>query len=115
MIARMWFIELHSLQQVLSAAKLGQVHHRRRMGNGTPNFGVCWYYATAESRTVALHADLFRTAAAECYAAAQNAQDSIIKQAYLELVQGWRVLADEADRLKSPPPARYEPLIAGGG
>jgi hypothetical protein len=52
---------------------------------------------------VALHPDLLRTAVAECYAAAQNAEDSTIKQAYLELIQAWRVLADEADRLRSRP------------
>lgn len=52
---------------------------------------------------VALHPDLFQTAAADCYAAAQNAEDLAIKQAYLELTQGWRALADEAVRLRSRP------------
>ena len=95
-------------------AKLGRTHHRRRMGNGTLNFGIAGIMQ-AESGTVALHPDLSRTAAAECYAAAQNADDTAIKQAYLELMQGWRVLADEADRLKSRASARYEFLIAGRG
>jgi hypothetical protein len=58
---------------------------------------------------VTLHSDLFRTAAAECFASAENADDSTVKQAYLELMQGWRVLADEADRLRSKPSDRHEP------
>jgi hypothetical protein len=60
-----------------------------------------------------LHPHSFRTAAAECYATAQIAEDLTIKKAYLELMQGWRVLADEADRLKSRPCGRYQPVIAG--
>jgi hypothetical protein len=46
-------------------------------------------------------AKFFRTGAAECYAAAQAANDSAIKQAYLELAQGWRILTDEVERLIS--------------
>jgi hypothetical protein len=46
-------------------------------------------------------AEFFRTGVAECFAAAQSARDPIIKQAYLELAQGWRALADEIERLRS--------------
>jgi hypothetical protein len=46
-------------------------------------------------------AEFFRTAVAECDAAAQFAKDPIIKQAYLDLAQGWRALADEIERLRS--------------
>ncbi|HUC49977.1 MAG TPA: hypothetical protein VMA30_11370 [Xanthobacteraceae bacterium] len=46
-------------------------------------------------------AEFFRGRVAECDAAAQSAKDPIIKQAYLELAQGWRALADEIERLRS--------------
>ncbi len=45
--------------------------------------------------------DFFRTGAAECHAAAQAAKNPAIKQAYLDLAQGWRLLADEIERLIS--------------
>jgi|GEM_PF-5586921 hypothetical protein len=45
--------------------------------------------------------DFFRKHAAECYAAAQTAKDAAIKQAYLELAQGWRLLADQIDSFAS--------------
>ena len=50
---------------------------------------------------VRARAEFFRTGVAECYAAAQSVHDSTIKQAYLELAQGWQALADEVDRLSS--------------
>jgi hypothetical protein len=67
-----------------------------------------------QSGIMALHADVFRARTAECFALAQNADDSTVKQAYLELMQGWRVLADEVDRLTSKPPIGMSPLIAAG-
>jgi hypothetical protein len=45
--------------------------------------------------------DSFRKHAAECCAAAQTAKDSAIKQAYVELAQGWRLLADQIDSFAS--------------
>jgi hypothetical protein len=60
---------------------------------------------------VAVHPDLFRASAAECHAAAQAAQDSTVRQTYLELMQAWRHLAEEADRLMRPS-APFDPLIA---
>jgi hypothetical protein len=75
--------------------------------------------------------NFFRSGAAECHAAAETAKHPAIKQAYLELAQGWRVLADEIERLISqrwrpgaysgrPLPRRslddfYELRSAGGG
>jgi hypothetical protein len=45
--------------------------------------------------------DFFLAAAAECRAAAQSARDSAIKQAYLELAQGWHALADQMESFRS--------------
>jgi hypothetical protein len=83
-------------------------------GNGTAHFEFIDHHATAKNPTVALHPHIFRTAAADCFAAAQTVEDLNIKYAYLELTQGWRVLADEADRLRSRPFDRHERLIASG-
>lgn len=44
-------------------------------------------------------ADLFRASAAQCYANAQKVETSEVRLAYLELMQGWRELADEIERL----------------
>jgi hypothetical protein len=45
--------------------------------------------------------EFFRAGAAACRAAAQSVHDSTIKQAYLELAQGWQALADEIEHLGS--------------
>jgi hypothetical protein len=50
---------------------------------------------------VRARAEFFRTGVAECYAAAQSVHDSKIKQAYLELAQGWQALADGIEHLGS--------------
>jgi|HubBroStandDraft_5_1064220.scaffolds.fasta_scaffold1777383_1 hypothetical protein len=42
--------------------------------------------------------EFFRTNGAECCTAAETVKYRAIKQAYLELAQGWRVLADMSER-----------------
>jgi len=46
-----------------------------------------------------LRADLFRASAAQCHASAHKVETSEVRRAYLELMQGWRELADEIERL----------------
>ena len=55
--------------------------------------------------------EFFRAAIAECTAAAQSVHDSAIRQAYLELAQGWRALADEIEHLRSQ---TWRPRIYSG-
>jgi hypothetical protein len=55
--------------------------------------------------------EFFRAAIAECTAAAQSVHDSAIRQAYLELTQGWQALADEIERLRSQ---TWRPRIYSG-
>jgi len=57
-----------------------------------------------------LRADLFRAIAAECYAAAQKVKTLEVRQAYLELTQGWRELADEIERLDRNQPKHLPEL-----
>lgn len=42
----------------------------------------------------------FRVKALECYAAAQKTNDPATKEAYLELMQNWRDLANEIERFE---------------
>lgn len=63
-----------------------------------------------------LRAELFRASAAQCHASAGKVQTSEVRRACLELMQGWKELADEIERLdrrrpkhlrefrKDPPP-----------
>jgi hypothetical protein len=46
-------------------------------------------------------AEFFRNCVAQCQAAAETAKDPAIKQAYLELMQAWQVLAAEIERLRT--------------
>jgi hypothetical protein len=55
--------------------------------------------------------EFFRAAVADCTAAAQSVHDSAIRQAYLELAQGWQALADEIGRLRSQ---TWRPQIYSG-
>ena len=55
--------------------------------------------------------EFFRAAIAECTAAAQSVHDATIRQAYLELAQGWQALADEIERLRSQ---TWRPRIYSG-
>ena len=57
-----------------------------------------------------LRADLFRASAAECYATAQKIETLEVRQAYLELTQGWRELADEIERLDRNRPKHLREL-----
>jgi hypothetical protein len=57
-----------------------------------------------------LRADLFRAIAAECYATAQKVKTLEVRQAYLELTQGWRELADEIERLDRNQPKHLPEL-----
>jgi hypothetical protein len=56
-------------------------------------------------------AEFFRNCIAQCHAAAQNARDPAIKQAYLELAQAWQVLADEVAHLRAQ---KWRPQIYNG-
>ena len=42
----------------------------------------------------------FRVRAMECVIAAQKAKDPEIREAYLELMRGWRELADEIEHFE---------------
>jgi hypothetical protein len=42
----------------------------------------------------------FRVKAIECYIAAQNAKTPETKESYLELMRGWRELADEIEHFE---------------
>ena len=55
--------------------------------------------------------EFFRASIAECKAAAQAVHDSAIKQAYLELAQGWQALAEEIEHLRSQ---TWRPQIYSG-
>ena len=44
--------------------------------------------------------ELFRLRAMECEVAARNAKDPELKKAYLELMGGWRDLADQIDNFE---------------
>jgi hypothetical protein len=55
--------------------------------------------------------NFFRTGAADCCAAAQAARDPAIKQAYLELAHGWRILAEGVELLISQ---HWQPRIYSG-
>ncbi len=59
-----------------------------------------------------LRADLFRASADECHAAAQKVETLEVRQAYLELTQGWRELADESERLCRNRPKHLRELHA---
>jgi hypothetical protein len=57
-----------------------------------------------------LRADLFRASAAQCHASAQKVETSEVRRAYLELMQGWRELADEIERLDRRRPKHLREL-----
>lgn len=57
-------------------------------------------------------AELFRACASECCAGAQNAGDQNIRQAYLELMHGWRELADQVESFRSRAVAGAKPHVA---
>jgi hypothetical protein len=52
----------------------------------------------------------FRVKAMECSFAAQGAKDLKTKQTYLELMRGWRELADEIERFEHGSLDRGEPI-----
>lgn len=56
-------------------------------------------------------ADLFRTYASECAAAAQNAKDQNIRQDYLELMGGWHELANQVESFRPRAVAGAKPRI----
>jgi hypothetical protein len=73
-------------------------------------FGVAEH--TAEGGRVKTRAELFRACASECCAAAQNARDQNIRRAYLELMHGWRELADQLESFRSRAVAGAKPRVA---
>ncbi len=44
--------------------------------------------------------EVFRTRAVECQIAAQKATDPDVKETYLDLMRGWRDLADQIERFE---------------
>ena len=47
-----------------------------------------------------LRPELFRAKATECQVAAQKAEDPEIREAYLDLMRGWRELAEQIEHFE---------------
>ena len=47
-----------------------------------------------------LRPELFRTKATECQVAAQKTKDLEVRQSYLELMRGWRELAEQIEHFE---------------